>query len=278
MNSERDDFFSGKPTSKDIEIFAERIKIRINDRGISLNKLTIKLGWGAGLLNKILKGQRSIRRDLIKEMAQALNCSPDELVEGTGLAPMMQSIEPSLEMQNISTLQMKVEQLENEILAYKELESVNQNELEKLARENQKNKGELLLKETELSNYKKITEENLRLKNELNRSQSDAQRVRSIAESERVKNISLKRLYDEQQAWIQQLRIELENAHKLENFKAVLAGFGGLFVGSLIGGTSKEPTSARQLAEMRKNGQFQGQAGNEPTSAFAVYESLKTRK
>jgi len=274
MKPEIQNNFSSKPSDKDLEEFSSRVRKRAGDQRMTLNKLTLRLGWGGGSLNRILKGQRGIKRIHIKEIAQALNCSPDDLVIGTGIAQMMQLIEPTAEQQIISNLQMKIEQLGDEIQAYKKQEGTNQAMHEKLSKENQKLEDNVRTKEVELANHKRMVEENARLKSDLNQSQNESQRLGSIIESERGKYIGLKRTYDGQQAWIQQLRIELADAQKLGNFKAAVFGVGGLFLGSVIG-ASEGPASARQLAEAPEywDAWF---ASREPHSALALAESRRS--
>lgn len=221
------------PGKKDLAIFAERVRKKAEERRLSLNKLSEKLGWGGGLLNKMLQGKRGIRRHQILEIAQALDCNPDELAVDTAFSFSLQSIEPSEEQQKITELLLKNQELENINSGFKLQEQEAHSAYERLAKENQKLKSELEKKELEDTSFKKANEENLRLRVEVNKWQGEFQRQKRIAEGTQNNIAVLYREYQNQKIWVAHLRKELEKEHLAGNLKAAVIGFGGLFLGGL---------------------------------------------
>jgi transcriptional regulator with XRE-family HTH domain len=234
---------STEPTKADVSKFADRVKKKIEDQGISVNKLTDKLGWGTGLLNKLLQGKRNVKRQHILDIARELKCGPDELVVDTSFAFLLQSIEPVGEQKKISGLSAKVDELQNIIEGFKLQEKEIRVSYERLERENQKLRIDFQKKDLEESNFKTTMEENIRLKFEADKLRSEVKKQTLIAQGEHRNAVSFKQAYENQRVWIEQLSTALQQAHEAGNWKAVIAGFGGLFLGSMASNDKKSKVS-----------------------------------
>jgi len=119
-----------------VKVFADRVHVRANELGLSLNKVTDIMGWSVGHLNKILKGQRRPKINHIIEIAQALQCLPAVLVAGTPLEELMVTLDQTPEWKQMQSLISELNELKVNVESYETEIQEYQKSKEKLSIEN----------------------------------------------------------------------------------------------------------------------------------------------